>query len=202
MGRIRVGVVRWHRPVPRWTWVAASLALIGGLAAGAVVATLLPPARQAVLGGSVLLYARARAAGRVRVLRPTLLAWVRAAAPVWLGGWWAGGGVPVVLGALGLHGFALGLGLGVADAAGGPRGLGEALLTLLPGNLLALPALIWLAVRALVSALRPPTRPLPGTPYLLVGLGMLCGVAAAAAAEATLTPAVLRLASTTGALLP
>ena len=173
-------------------------ALAAGALAGGVTCHLLPADRQALLGAAVLAYAHARAQGHSGALAPTLLAWLRAAAPVWLGGFWAPGGVPIILAALGLHGFALGLGLGVAGSAGGARGLAASALALLPGNILALPALGWLGGKAIRTALRPGREPLPAGGYLRLGVAILAGVAAVSLVEALLTPVVLRTAVAVG----
>jgi hypothetical protein len=184
-----------HARWPAWAVVGS---LCAGLAAGVAAGHLLPGGRRAALGAAVLAYAHARAHGRSGDLAPTLLAWLRAAAPVWLGGLWSPGGAPIVLAALGLHGFALGLGLGVAGSTGGARGVLASALTLLPGNILALPALGWLGAHALRAALRPGREPLPSAGYLRLGAAVLAGVAAVSLVEALITPLVLQLAGVLG----
>lgn len=173
-------------------------ALAGGALAGGITCHLLPGGRQALLGAAVLAYAHARAQGQGGALAPTVLTWLRAAAPVWLGGLWSSGGVPIILAALALHGFALGLGLGVASSAGGAHGLAASALALLPGNILALPALGWLGGRAIRTALRPGREPLPARGYLRLGVAVLGGVAAVSLVEALLTPVVLQTAAGVG----
>lgn len=196
--RPRLRVLRLGPVLPRWPLPAVTGALLAGVLAGVVACRLLPGGRRAILGAAVLAYAHARAQGASGALGPTLLAWLRAAAPVWLAGFWVPAGAPLALVALGLHGFALGLGLGVAAARGGLPGLTASALTLLPGNILALPALTWLGVLALHAALRPANQGLPRPGYLAVGVAVLAGVALVSLVEALLTPVVLRVATGVG----
>lgn len=179
---------------PAWAaWLAAA-ALVLGLSVGVRGAWSLPAAERLRLGQGVAGYLQARAGGRPAVLWPATTAWVRAAAPVWAAGLWPKVGVALVALSLGLHGFALGFACGTA-AALGRAGLGAALLAVLPGNLLGLPALWWLATRAaaLSAARRGGLRPLPGG-YLWLGLVVGGGVLLSSVAEAVLGPVLLRAA--------
>jgi hypothetical protein len=187
---MRPRVLHWVGRGPAWARAAAAAALAAGGAAGVLGALGLGPERQAELAGSVFAYAQARAGGQGDVFGPALEGWLRAAGPVWLGGLWPGAGLALVPLALGLHGFALGFGLAVAAAAGGWSGLLAGLEAVLPGNLLALPALWWLGTRALgLAASRRSALPVG---YAAVGLAVLAAVAASSLGEAWLAPVLLR----------
>ncbi len=164
--------------------------MAGGLVAGALAAYALAPAERAALGTAVAAYVRSRAHGRGHVLGPALRGWLQAAAPVWAAGMVRVVGVPLALAALSLHAFALGMGLGVAAASGGPAGLAASALAILPGNLLALPALAWMGGRAVALAARPAASPLPSA-YVRVGATVLVGVTLSSVGEAELAPLLL-----------
>ena len=164
--------------------------MVGGLVAGALAAYALAPAERAALGTAVAAYVRSRAHGRGHVLGPALRGWLQAAAPVWAAGMVRVVGVPLALAALSLHAFALGMGLGVAAASGGPAGLVASALAILPGNLLALPALAWMGGRAVALAARPAASPLPSA-YVRVGVTVLVGVTLSSVGEAELAPLLL-----------
>ena len=189
---IRLGLVHWLGRQPSWTRALAAAALAIGALAGLLVAVGMGPAMQGDLAGQIYAYAQARAAGRGPVAGPALAGWLRAAGPVWLLGMWPGAGVALVSLALGLHGFALGLALGVAATVGGWPGLGAGVLAILPGNLLALPALWWLGGRALhLAATREDARVPRG--YVAVGIAVLLAVAVSSLAESVLAPSLLRV---------
>ena len=188
---IRLGLVHWLERQPAWARTLAAGALAAGALAGLLVAVGLAPQIQGDLAGQIYSYVQARAAGRGSVAGPALAGWLRVAGPVWLLGMWPGAGVGLISLALGLHGFALGLALGVAATVGGWPGLGAGVLAILPGNLLALPALWWLGGRALhLAATRGETRVPLG--YVAVGIAVLLAVAASSLAESILAPSLLR----------
>lgn len=187
----RVRVVRWRRPLPRWPALAAAGALAGGFMAGAAAAYALAPSERAALAAAVAAYVRSRAHGRGDVLGPALRGWLQAAGPVWIAGMVRTVGVPLALAALALHAFALGMGLSVAAAGGGASGLAAGALAILPGNLLALPALGWLGGRAVALAARPAPGPLPAS-YVRLGAAVLVGVTLSSVGEAELAPLLLR----------
>lgn len=184
-------LVRWSAAARPWSRRAAAAALGAGGVVGAVAALHLPAPERGYWAGRVLAFAAWRTEGRGHVLRPALDGWLRAAAPVWAAGLWPGPGAVVVLLALALHAFALAFGLAVA-AARGPGGLEAAVLAVLPGNVAALPALWWLASRALDRALAPPPARRLG-PYLGVGGVVLVAVACSSLGEAALGPVLLHL---------
>ncbi len=189
VGRLRL--VHWFGGQPPWARMLAAGALASGALLGLLAALALTPGTQGDLAGSIFAYAQERAAGDGAVFAPALGGWLRAAGPVWLLGMWPGAGVALVLVALGLHGFALGMALGVAGAAGGWTGLWTGLLAILPGNLLALPALWWLSGRALHLASTRGEGPVPPA-YVGVGLAVLAAVTASSLAESLLAPLLLR----------
>ena len=169
----------------------SAAALGAGALVGVLVAIGLGPQAQGDLAGQIFSYVQARADGRESVFGPALIAWLRAAGPVWLLGMWAGAGVALVAVALGLHGFALGLALGVACASGGWTGLGDGAMAILPGNVLALPALWWLSGRAMQLAASRGDGVIPAG-YVSAGVGVLMAVAASSLAESVLAPLLLR----------
>lgn len=185
-------LIHWAAEGRLWPRPAAGVALLAGALAGVAAALHLPPAERGALASHVLAYAAARGQGRGSVFGPALAGWLRVAAPVWVAGMWTGAGLALVLGALLLHGFSLGFSLCVA-AAGGWSGLGAGLAAVLPGNLLALPALWWLGARALdlAASRRGGARGVPA-PYLQVGAAVLLLVTCSSLAEAALAPWLLR----------
>lgn len=184
-------MVHWVGTQPAWARGLSAAALSAGALVGVLVALGLGPQAQGDLAGRIFAYVQSRADGGESVFGPALLAWLRAAGPVWLLGMWAGAGVLLVAVALGLHGFALGLALGVACAAGGWPGLGDGVMAILPGNVLALPALWWLSGRAIHLAASRGDRPIPAG-YVSAGIGVLLAVAASSLAESILAPLLLR----------
>lgn len=188
---VRLGLVHWSEPHPGWARALAAVALAAGALLGVLVALGLAPQVQSDLAGRIVLYAQSRADGGAQVFGPALAGWLRAAGPVWVLGMWPGAGVALVALALILHGFALGLALGVAAASGGWAGLGAGVTAILPGNLLALPALWWLSGRALHLAATRGAARIPRA-YWAIGIGVLLAVAGSSLAESMLAPALLR----------
>jgi len=178
--------------VEAWSGWLAGLTLVCGVAAGVQAAAHLPAAERIGLAEGIAGYVRARSGGELAVFWPAASAWLRAAAPVWTAGLWPKVGVGLVALALGLHGFSLGMAFGTA-AVLGPAGLGAAAVSVLPGNLLALPTLCYLGARAAGLALGrdggfdrvPPA-------YLWLGAAALAGVTVSSACEAALAPLLLR----------
>ncbi len=187
-------LVHWAWDGRRWPRRAAAAALVAGGLGGVLVAWHLPVGLRAYWAARVLAYAARRAQGRGAVFRPALDGWLRTAAPIWAAGLWPRVGAVVVLVALGLHAFSLAFGVAVAGAAGGWAGLHAGVLAVLPGNLLALPALWWLGSRAVDrAAARNTGRPSRLGPYVQVGAGVLLAVTCSSLGEAALGPLLLRL---------
>ena len=188
-----VRLIHWTTDGRRWPRHATAVALAVGGLGGILAAWHLPGGDRGLLARDVLGYAAARAQGRGAVFGPALDGWLRTAAPVWLAGMWSVLGVPLVLGALAVHAFALGFALAVAASGGGWPGLQAGVAAVLPGNILALPALWWLGTRAvdLAAARRGTRRPVP-QPYLQVGLVVLLVVTGSSVGEALVAPLLLR----------
>jgi stage II sporulation protein M len=206
----RLAVLRWRpRPASRSAVLALALAaaaLCSGIAAGAVAVGWLGPEERRALDSYLgdffhgLVAGRLDASGRV-VLATALRSDVRVAAVVWAAGLFAYG-APLALLALFARGFAVGFTVAFLFAQEGPGGLALAVVTVLPGSLISLPALVALAGASLGSSgrlllvrlgRRPRPAPKEVAAYAAAGAAALAALFAAGAVEGYLVPPLVRL---------